>query len=84
MQMCFGLIDIFRIRLRFSLTFIAFSFTYLFRVFCISAHKKANAAFGVDFQARSMFLGTAEPLARWMGQAILIWRNAPACGVAET
>ena len=42
----------------------SFSFTYLFRVFWTSVHRKADAALGADIQARSMSLGTTEPLAR--------------------
>ena len=65
MQMCVGLIDIFRIRLRFFLNVHSiFVYVFFYRVFWTSVHRKANAALGADFQARPMSLGTTEPLAR--------------------
>ena len=57
----------------------------IFEVSWISVHRKADAALGVVFQAFSSFRNsTLEMLARQQGQAIIIWRNTPACGVAET
>ena len=57
----------------------------IFEVVWISVHRKADAALGVVFQAFPNFRNnTLEMLARQQGQAIIIWRNTPACGVAET
>ena len=51
----------------------------------ISVHRKADAALGVVSRAFPSFRNsTLEMLARQQGQAIMIWRNTPACGVAET
>ena len=62
--------------------------TYLnviFEMVRISVHRKADAALGVVFQAFPSYCNsTLEMLARQQGQAIIIWRNTPACGVAET
>ena len=54
----------FQIRLRFFLNVHSIFVHVFFRVFWTSVHRKANAALGADFQARSMSLGTTEPLAR--------------------
>ena len=57
----------------------------IFEVSRISVHRKADAAFGVVSRAFPSFRNsTLEMLARQQGQAIIIWRNTPACGVAET
>ena len=58
----------------------------IFEVVWISVHRKADAALGIAFQAAfpSFRSNTLEMLARQQGQAIIIWRNTPACGVAET
>ena len=57
----------------------------IFEVVWISVHRKVDAALGVVFQAFPSFRNsTLEMLARQQGQAIIIWRNTPACGVAET
>ena len=57
----------------------------IFEVSRISVHRKADAALGVVSRAFCSFRNsTLEMLARQQGQAIMIWRNTPACGVAET
>ena len=57
----------------------------IFEVSRIPLHKKADAGLGVVSRAFSNFRNnTLEMLARQQGQAIMIWRNTPACGVAKT
>ena len=57
----------------------------IYEVVWISVHRKADAALGVVSRAFPSFRNsTLEMLARQQGQAIMIWRNTPACGVAET
>ena len=78
------------------MVFVVFNFKFfltltyiniIFEVVWISVHRKADAALGVVFQAFPSFRSsTLEMLARQRvhSQAIIIWRNTPACGVAET
>ena len=56
------------------------------RASCVSIHRNADAALGVDLQVRVHFTwhNILEMLARRLGQAMVVWRNTPACGVAET
>ena len=70
-------------------TFVVFSqdFRSIFvHAFCVSIHRNADAALGVDLQVRVHFTwhNILEMLARRLGQAMVVWRNTPACGVAET
>ena len=47
--------------------------------------RKATTRASLHFQAFPNFRNNnLEMLARQQGQAIIIWRNTPACGVAET
>jgi len=72
-----------------KLTFVVFSqdFRSIFvHASCVSIHRNADAALGVDLQVRVHFTwhNILEMLARRLGQAMVVWRKTPACGVAET